>query len=592
MDNPINPQGNPLYGKPNQSRVWYNSAQQRWDGLVPKNDEGPSASDHYILKGVDGIQEFTDVELEDRNPARPDVFWDDASGRLYVLGSHRAETRFWRVRYDGPTDTYAIDPNVPGVVVPDIVHADSNRPGALHVSPNRSVWVAVMRNEALEVQHSPDGGVTWMASPITLDSAVRLGVTTWVHFEHAGTTYVGVFAGENGEDGTPTYFYFWYIDQNDDPSVFGNWFNDSPNIPAPQGQENADDHVSAARDAMGNQYFAVKTEGGDPNDPLIKLYRRTPAGDWSPFTVTQTKEEPEQSRPSLVVDDENDEIRVYTTDTGGGDGNRVKASLGSLEDLAGAPFTTLFSASEGPFSDVVTPRHAVDSTTGIVTVAHNRADDTLWFGREEVEPALCESATLIAAKFNRSPIDPDAFIWFSSSFKVEEPVEQALTLNFTASTIEFHADGTDYVLDVPPSVVRIDPSAAVAMTDFSDGQWITTVPAADSRNVFLAGLAFQVPADGLPERIGPVTWSGSFQSDTPGVSLRWKWAAAVYDNFSADHVNLDVVPIDVNGRRRAGTPDPFALPENLLPGARGVGGDSWTGSTTGAALTLLCAEPR
>ena len=114
-----------VLGKPNQSRIWYNSHRDRWDGLVPVDDSvqnggGDSASDHYLVKDVNGSQSFTAVELESRNTGRPDVFWDDTAETLYVLGSHASTPRFWRVDYDSSAD--AIDPGVDGVTVPGIQH--------------------------------------------------------------------------------------------------------------------------------------------------------------------------------------------------------------------------------------------------------------------------------------------------------------------------------------------------------------------------------------------------------------------------------------------------------------------------------------
>ena len=144
--------------------------------------------------------------------------------------------------------------------------------------------------------------------PVTLNPAAKVGLTTWIKFPFNGKTYVGVFAGENGEanGGHPldTNFFFWYIDQNADPANLANWINDTPNIPQAEGTEQADDHVSTAHDADGNAYFAVKTESGGPIDPLIKLYKRTPAGVWTTYKVT--KREPRRvARPSIVIDDQN-----------------------------------------------------------------------------------------------------------------------------------------------------------------------------------------------------------------------------------------------------------------------------------------------
>jgi hypothetical protein len=410
--NPVN------YGKPNQSRIWYNSHKMRWDALVPKNDgHADSQSDHYILKAVDGNQNFTTVELEDRDFGRPDCFWDDAGKKLYVLSSHPAKSEFWRLGYDASTDSYRIEIGTPGegIGIPGIpeipeipemwfTHPNTDvggdSPATLYVSPNGHVWVAVMKDSAvmknskgLEVQRFSNN--SWLSSPVILDRNAKLGVTTWTHFEYQGSTYVGLFAGENGEDGTTTLFSFRYIEQDADPSDLSNWINESKNIPGPFGNEKSDDHVSSARDKAGNMYFAVKTEGGNGPDPLIKLYKRTPEGTWSQFTVTKTVEKPEQSRPSIVID-EYDNIYIYTNgaeSAGSAERKAVrkKISLSALEDLADAPSTILFSKDNTVFTDIIAPRQLVNEESGIVVLAHNRTDGTVWFSYEDVgQPVTVE----------------------------------------------------------------------------------------------------------------------------------------------------------------------------------------------------------
>lgn len=241
------------YTKPNQSRIWYNSDQGRWDALVPKNDSGISGSDHYILKDVTGRQTFTAVELEDRDFARPDVFWDNVNHKLYVFGSHPSSSEFWRLNYDAVADRYDIEVGSPeaGIPVPGIIQPGGcigiNSPGTLYVSPNGHVWVAIMTADAgLQVQHSSDGGATWLSAPVTLGNGFKVGVTAWTHFENGGETYVGVFAGENGEFQRPSLFYYWHIAQDLDPTNLDNWADDTPNIPHPMGREHSDDHVSSA----------------------------------------------------------------------------------------------------------------------------------------------------------------------------------------------------------------------------------------------------------------------------------------------------------------------------------------------------------
>ncbi|MGC1322032.1 MAG: hypothetical protein WA849_07610 [Candidatus Udaeobacter sp.] len=82
-----------------------------------------------------------------------------------------------------------------------------------------------------------------------------------------------------------------------------------------------------------------------------------------------------------------------------------------------------------------------------------------------------------------------------------------------------------------------------------------------------------------------ITWSGVITSDTPGVSVNWQWAAAVYTNFSADYNALGVKPVDDNKASQYKNPDNGGTPENfkssVIGGATGGGGANYTGGYSG-----------
>ncbi|RLE23311.1 MAG: hypothetical protein DRJ50_06375, partial [Actinobacteria bacterium] len=377
------------YGKPNQTRIWFNSSAARWDALIPKDDGGASGSNHYVLTDVPGSQTFTDVQVEPRDDARPSIFWDDARQSLHVLGSHDTATLIWRLDYIAGTDSYEIDPTVDAVVVPGLVHRNENDPASLFVSPNGHVWAASMRDDALEVQKSTDGGATWLASPAMLNDEALYGVTDWSWFEAQGQTWVGLFASEDGDRAAPSHHSYHYIDQDADASVLVNWIDDSANLPGPLGQESADDHICAARDAAGNQYFVARTQTYHGPDPLIKLFKRTPDGAWSQYPVARYSDQPRQTRPSILVDDANGEIRVYATDTGGGTGQRKQARLDELDLLVDAPFVTVFQSLGDRFDDIITPRQAVGSASDLVVLGHSETARMVWTATEPIGDDLC-----------------------------------------------------------------------------------------------------------------------------------------------------------------------------------------------------------
>lgn len=123
--------------------------------------------------------------------------------------------------------------------------------------------------------------------------------------------------------------------------------------------------------------------------------------------------------------------------------------------------------------------------------------------------------------------------------------------------------------------------------------WVTTVPTSGSDEIFLSGLAYPVTAY-LPGGIKGVTWSGDLRSDAPGVSISWKWSAAVYTQFSADYNALNVKPTHTNAcsitnSDHAGTPEAFKT--YVIGGGRGGGGSNYTGSWSGTQSLGLICEP-
>ena len=162
------------------------------------------------------------------------------------------------------------------------------------------------------------------------------------------------------------------------------------------------------------------------------------------------------------------------------------------------------------------------------------------------------------------------------------------TVSFSGQTIQFSANGTSYVISVPDAAVTFDPSATSATTTFTNtGVWQTSVPSNASGNAFLSGLPVQVPSGGLPGGINPVTWSGTFGSTSPQMTINWQWAAAVYTAFSTSDNSLGVKASDDNHYPPYQNSDPAGTPENfkssVTGGARGGGGSNSTGGLSGTA---------
>jgi len=199
----------------------------------------------------------------------------------------------------------------------------------------------------------------------------------------------------------------------------------------------------------------------------------------------------------------------------------------------------------------------------------------------------CTGGSSISSNFNGTPIAAGNYIWFNSVVKASGLGSKPVTLRLDASTITFTANSVPYTLNVPNALITFDPAVTQATTTFDNGTntWKTTVPSSGlAGNTFLSGLAFKVPTN-FPGGIKPVTWNGTFTTDTPGISFQWKWGAAVYTSFSSDYNALGVKPVDDNKASQYKNSDHAGTPENfksfVIGGARGGGGSNFTGSYSG-----------
>lgn len=212
------------------------------------------------------------------------------------------------------------------------------------------------------------------------------------------------------------------------------------------------------------------------------------------------------------------------------------------------------------------------------------------------QDALAQSSGggTINSNFNGTPILEGDWIWFTAVLKVHGLGTSPVTIGFTGS-IQFTVNGTQYYLPVPSALVTFSPNVTLAKTLFCSGQWVTTVPSSGlAGNVFLDAFAFRVPTGGFPGGIDPVTWQGMFFSVTPGITVQWQWAAAVYNNgfLGVDYTQLGVKPVDDNKASMYQNSDHAGTPENfkslVIGGARGGGGSNFTGSysSTGAVTPV------
>lgn len=209
-------------------------------------------------------------------------------------------------------------------------------------------------------------------------------------------------------------------------------------------------------------------------------------------------------------------------------------------------------------------------------------------------PPTCAAQSANVSNFNGTSINGGDYVWFNANFTASGIPSTGATVTLMDSTISFTEGGTQYLLAVPGAQIIFSPTATCSSTTFSTmtNAWTTIVPIKGDDEIFLTGLAWPVPSGGLQGGINPVTWNGTFSTNgASGVSIQWKWGAAVYSGFSTDYNALAVKAGHqtacgkANGDH-AGTPeginnynDPWK--QLVVGGARGGGGSNWTGSWSG-----------
>ena len=215
-------------------------------------------------------------------------------------------------------------------------------------------------------------------------------------------------------------------------------------------------------------------------------------------------------------------------------------------------------------------------------------------------PPPCETPSSNASNFNGTPISGGNFIWFNANFTASGIPSSGAVITFTNSTIQL--GDTGQTLAVPNAQITFSPSAACASTTFDSvsNTWMTTVPISGSDEIFLDGLAFQLPAGFSGKIGGSVVWNGDFSSNVSGVTVQWKWGAAVYTHFTTDYNALHVKAshqnaCGMNNSDHAGTPEGTDASTGqsfkgfVIGGARGGGGSNFTGSWSGTVAVKVCS---
>jgi hypothetical protein len=213
-----------------------------------------------------------------------------------------------------------------------------------------------------------------------------------------------------------------------------------------------------------------------------------------------------------------------------------------------------------------------------------------------------------AIAYNSGDNSGNNYIWFNSNMSVSGLGKTAPTMATTilfqnSSILLTDARGnTVATIAVPDSIVTFssDPDTTCAFASFDDVSrtWNVYVPWTGSDEVFLTGVAYPVPSGGLPGGL-KASWRGIFRTSSPGITVQWRWGAAVYKKFTSDASLLSVRPTHTgactppySSTGHAGTPERYADPTQVIAGAtsgRSCSSDfTFTGSWSSTQSVKFC----
>ena len=238
--------------------------------------------------------------------------------------------------------------------------------------------------------------------------------------------------------------------------------------------------------------------------------------------------------------------------------------------------------------------YTINATAGSSSTGNN-------FDNFQVSCQCTQSSITTNFNAGSSSVAPGNYLWFSAVFKPQIPGSGGATIIVGGGTIKLTlANGTTISAATPNAIIHLSRTATVATTSFDPvtNAWVTTLPASGtSGNDFLDGFAFQIPPGVSGSAIKSATWTTSFMTDTPGVSLNWQFAAAVYNSHFVDsgYNGLGVKASDDNHATPFGNSDHAGTPEEELTeflgnGGTGGGGSNFTGSYSSTASVTPCVE--
>jgi phospholipase C len=173
-----------------------------------------------------------------------------------------------------------------------------------------------------------------------------------------------------------------------------------------------------------------------------------------------------------------------------------------------------------------------------------------------------------------TPIASGSDIWFSATADITlKESSSATTVFYSGQAVNLELKGGNGIplsIAAPNSQVVFSPFATSVTTTYTTEGWVTTAPVGFQGNLFIGGVAYQVPT-GVNLAGDRADWTGDFSGTTVSFTLNWKWAGAVYSSLGTSTIGsaafyngLGIKPVDSRTGSSYSNNNPAGTPENFI----------------------------
>ena len=344
----------PTETKP-ENKIWFNDG--IWWGSLWST---PSNAFHvFRLDQRTHVWSDTGVLIESRPGSKSDALWTGT--KLYVAshlgsstgGSSGNSILILRYSYNAATDTYTADPGFPVTI-----GSFSTESLVIDRDSTGTVWAAWMQQKRVFFAHTIGGNdLSWTAPAVLPVSTSNVSTDDVCSLAHFGGNRIGVMWSDQAANNIEFAFH-------DDGQLDNVWTLET----ALAGE--SDDHVNLAVDSTGRVFATVKNVLNE-----LKLLVRDGSG-WSQYLITRGVDR--FTRPIVLLDEEARLIHVYASGQDNGNIHEKTSSLDTIGFATGTGTVVLHDDSDPLVNNATSTKQNVDSTTGIVVLAHHETSQKYW----------------------------------------------------------------------------------------------------------------------------------------------------------------------------------------------------------------------